>query len=152
MKKTLLFILIASSLHVSSLHAQFPEENTDLDQISLNAASDFCDCINNILAGYHPAIREFLHNFVEKGERESQEILQNRILKASLEEQGTIMQDLEQLQQFDRIFNDTCGKELAQKYASYDQETAFEQKLLKNLKKTQNCKLTYSLMKMSPPK
>ncbi|MCU0443664.1 MAG: hypothetical protein MUE85_02015 [Microscillaceae bacterium] len=122
-----------------------PKTETSLDADAEEAAIMVCDCINTAMGELHPALSQLMIDIMEKGETEAQEKFTKFLMTASPEEQARIMQDVQKMNEFEKVLSKNCDEKM-KKYDRYDNNQEFQDKTMAYLANKPECKLTYQIM------
>jgi hypothetical protein len=116
---------------------------TGIDKDAQDAATDLCTCVNETMGSLHPAMIEMIQISAEKGEAAGEQYLTDYLIKHPTE-MGKIMEDAQKMESLGTEFEQKC--DFKQKYSRYDNNQAFEDKLIANLSSNPECKLAHTLM------
>ena len=104
-----------------------------------------CDCVEGIMAGYHPDLLLFLQEMNQLGEGEASARLEKKVRDMAQEEQVRLGKDVIRIQNIEASLKERCNSvvEIEEKTRS---DKKFQEKTLALLKKSTHCSMTYQLM------
>ncbi len=145
MKKTLYSFLLVALLSAFIYTPQAKAQNLDKDAKS--AALEMCGCMNNFFNELHPQLIQLMNDMAELGEEEAQANFVSYLMSASPEEQAEIQEDVMRMQNASDEIEVYC-QEVKDRYASYDNNSEFKDKMINALQKEADCSLVAKMMKL----
>lgn len=139
---------IASMLLTISFVVNGQQNETLKPQPKLKAKKyvvQLCDCVEGIMAGYHPDLLLFLQEMNQLGEGEASARLEKKVRDIAQEEQVRLGKDVIRIQNIEASLQERCNAVVEiEKITRSDKK--FQKKTLALLKKSTRCSMTYQLM------
>lgn len=137
--KILLITVVCCSASVA-----YSQEN---DKLANTAAQETCACMNAFFNELHPQLLQLMHDMYDVGEAKAQANFENFLTTATEEDNARIAIDIDRMNNADAEIADYCN-EVFIRYKAYDNDEAFNNKLLLALEQLENCSLVLKMMKM----
>jgi hypothetical protein len=137
---TLVFVL---STLISSSNARAQS----VDKEAESAARETCECMNEFFNELHPALLRLMHDMAEKSEEEAQVEFMEYLSNASEADQLKIQEDIVRMQNSEIELKTYC-EGIEERYAKFDSNDEFQEKMILNLKSTENCSLVRKMMQL----